>query len=39
MDYPEKNLEVVGTPDPSIVGPPAEIYESEENTGTVFPSL
>jgi polyphosphate kinase 2 (PPK2 family) len=39
VDYPEKNLEVVGTPDPSIVGPPAEIYESEENTGTVFPSL
>jgi polyphosphate kinase 2 len=39
VDYPEKNLDVVGTPDRSIVGPPADIYEFEENTGRVFPPL
>ena len=32
-------INVVGTPDPLIVGPPAEIYEFEENTGRVFPAL
>lgn len=39
VDYPDKDLDLVGTPDPSIVGPPAEIYESEENTGTQYPDL
>lgn len=39
VDYPDKDLDVVGTPDPSIVGPPAEIYETEENTGRTFPVL
>ncbi len=39
LDYPEKNIELVGTPDPVIVGPPADIYETEENTGRVFPAL
>ena len=39
VDYPEKNTELVGTPDPVIVGPPADIYETEENTGRVFPAL
>ena len=39
VDYPEKDLDVVGAPDRSIVGPPADIYESEENTGRVFPPL
>ena len=39
VNYPEKNQEVVGIPDPSIVGPPADIYEFEENTGRVFPPL
>ena len=39
VDYPDKNLEVVGEPDPLIVGPPADIYETEENTGRVFPAL
>ena len=37
LDYAEKNVEVVGTPDPVIVGPPADIYETGENTGRVFP--
>jgi hypothetical protein len=39
IDYPDKDLEVVGEPDPSIVGPPALIYETGENTGRVFPLL
>ena len=39
VDYADKDLEVVGIPDPSIVGPPAEIYETEENTGRTFPVL
>jgi polyphosphate kinase 2 len=39
VDYPDKNTEIVGTPDPLIVGPPAEIYETGEQTGRVFPLL
>jgi polyphosphate kinase 2 len=39
IDYPDKNTEIVGTPDPLIVGPPAEIYETGEQTGRVFPLL
>ena len=39
LDYPEKDYKVVGTPDPNIVGPPAVIYETDENTGRVFPDL
>jgi polyphosphate kinase 2 len=39
VDYPDKNTEIVGRPDPLIVGPPAEIYESGEQTGRVFPLL
>jgi polyphosphate kinase 2 len=39
VDYPDKNTEVVGTPDPLIVGPPADIYETGEQTGRVFPIL
>ena len=39
LDYPDKNHEVVGKPDPQIVGPPAQIYEFGENTGRIFPLL
>ena len=39
LDYPEKDESVVGTPDPNIVGPPSVIYETGENTGTVYPAL
>lgn len=39
LDYPDKDFDVVGEPDPNIVGPPSAIYESEENTGRVFPPL
>jgi polyphosphate kinase 2 len=30
FDYPEKDAEVVGTPDPRIVGPAREVFEAEE---------
>jgi polyphosphate kinase 2 len=30
LDYPTKDPEVVGTPDPLIVGPPAQVYEQSE---------
>ena len=39
IDYPEKDLEVVGAPDPLIVGPPADIYETDELTGKTYPPL
>jgi hypothetical protein len=32
LDYPTKDPDVVGTPDPLIVGPPAEVYETSERT-------
>ena len=30
LDYPGKDVKVVGTPDPYIVGPPEVVYENEE---------
>ncbi|HEX6887028.1 MAG TPA: polyphosphate kinase 2 [Candidatus Nanopelagicales bacterium] len=39
LDYPDKNREIVGDPDPLIVGPPSEIYETGEQTGRVYPVL
>ena len=39
IDYPEKDHEVVGHPDPLIVGPPADIYETGELTGKAYPAL
>jgi polyphosphate kinase 2 len=39
LDYPDKNLDVVGLPDPLIVGPPSEIYETGEQTGRVLAPL
>lgn len=32
LDYPTKDLDVVGTPDPLIVGPPHQVYEQSERT-------
>ena len=32
LDYPAKDPEVVGIPDPLIVGPPSEVYEQSERT-------
>lgn len=39
LDYPDKNLDVVGNPDPSIVGPPSVVYETGEDTGRIFPLI
>ncbi len=39
VDYPDKDTDLVGTPDPLIVGPPAHIYETGEKTGRVYPLL
>lgn len=30
LDYPTKDLDIVGAPDPLIVGPPAQVYEQSE---------
>ncbi|HZS23008.1 MAG TPA: polyphosphate kinase 2 [Pseudonocardiaceae bacterium] len=32
LDYPTKDLDVVGTPDPLIIGPPRQVYEQSERT-------
>jgi polyphosphate kinase len=39
LDYPEKAAEIVGTPDPLIVGPPSGMDEKGEQTGRIFPVL
>jgi polyphosphate kinase len=33
FDYPRRNEDVVGTPDPLVVGPAAEVYEHGETPG------
>jgi polyphosphate kinase 2 len=30
LDYPTKDPDVVGTPDPLLIGPPAQVYEQSE---------
>jgi polyphosphate kinase len=41
LDYTDKDPEVVGTPDPLIVGtgPSSRIFEADEQSGRVFPRL
>jgi len=41
LDYTDKDAEVVGTPDPMIVGigPTARMYEAGEEEGRLFPRL
>ncbi len=39
VDYPDKDTNLVGNPDPLIVGPPSDIYEMGEQTGTTYPLL
>ena len=39
IEYPEKDHSVVGAPDPLIVGPPGDIYETDELTGKTYPPL
>ena len=38
-DYDDKDHELVGTPDPRILGPAARIFEEGESTGRDFPAL
>jgi len=39
FDYDDKSCEVVGTPDPLIVGRASEVYEQGETVGRLFPDL
>ncbi|MBK9476917.1 MAG: polyphosphate kinase 2 [Tetrasphaera sp.] len=39
LDYRAKDLEIVGTPDPLIVGPASKVYEVGENTDRMFPKV
>ena len=37
FDYPNKDHHVVGTPDPRIIGRPADVYDESEQLGGHFP--
>ena len=37
FDYPEKDHEAVGTPDPNVVGPAASLFEHGEDGGAAAP--
>jgi polyphosphate kinase 2 (PPK2 family) len=37
LDYPTKDEDVVGTPDPLIAGPPAQVYENSERYQQAHP--
>jgi polyphosphate kinase len=39
FDYRDKDFDLVGLPDPLIVGPPSQVYERDEPTGRQFPPL
>ena len=39
FDYPSKDLAVVGTPDPLVVGPAAQLHELGEDPDRLFPQL
>jgi polyphosphate kinase 2 len=39
FDYDGKDVDVVGTPDPLIVGPASQVYELGERVGRRFPDL
>ena len=39
LDYPQKDHEVVGTPDPLIVGPAARVHEDDEDPARFFPPI
>jgi hypothetical protein len=39
LDYPSKDHDVVGVPDPVIVGPAARVHEVDEDPARHFPSL
>jgi hypothetical protein len=39
FDYDGKDLEVVGTPDPKLIGRGVELFEQGEDTGRLYPRL
>ncbi len=39
LDYADKDLKVVGVPDPLIVGPAAQVFEHGEQPDRLFPKL
>ncbi len=39
FDYPSKEHEVVGRPDPLVVGPASQVFEPGERAGRLFPRL
>lgn len=39
FDYPDKNIDVVGTPDSKIVGSPATVYDEGETPTGTFPVI
>ena len=39
LDYDDKDLDVVGQPDPLILGPAAKVYETDEHPDRRFPHL
>lgn len=39
IDYPQKDVALVGTPDPLIVGPASLVHEDDEDPGRFFPPL
>ncbi len=39
VDYRAKDTDIVGAPDPLIVGPASKVYEVGENTDRMFPKV
>ena len=39
LDYDGKDTDVVGTPDPLIIGPASDVYEADERGDRPFPAL
>ena len=39
FDYPSKDHDLVGRPDPLVVGPAARVHEYDEYPGRFFPTL
>lgn len=37
FDYPDKDYKLVGTPDPKLIGPPAQVYDEGEAPLGTFP--
>ena len=39
FDYDKKDIDLVGTPDPLLVGPASELFEADERLTRQFPQL